>query len=220
MKKLSKYKYIIFDCDGVILNSNNIKTEAFGEVVSDFGDLAVKRLKIFHLKRGGISRYEKFKYFLETIALELNLNLKNVSLEELIQKYSLVVKRRLEVCEINNQIINFRKISQAKWFIVSGSDQKELREIFDKRKISKNFDGGIYGSPLNKEEIFDNLLKKNKINESESIYIGDSQYDHISAAKFNLDFLFLKKWSEFENINDYAFKNKINLVSDFEELTF
>ena len=61
-------------------------------------------------------------------------------------------------------------------------------------------------------------LKKNKINESESIYISNSQYDHISAAKFNLDFIFLKKWSEFKNINDYAFKNKINLVSDFEEL--
>ena len=38
MKRISQYKYLIFDCDGVILNSNNIKTEAFGEVVAYFGD--------------------------------------------------------------------------------------------------------------------------------------------------------------------------------------
>ena len=39
MNKLSKYKKIyFFDCDGVILNSNKIKTEAFKEVVSNYGE--------------------------------------------------------------------------------------------------------------------------------------------------------------------------------------
>ena len=218
MKRISQYKYLIFDCDGVILNSNNIKTEAFGEVVAYFGDKASKSLINFHLERGGISRYEKFKYFVEVIALKLNLNLKHISLDDLINRYSSIVKKKLEKCEINTDIINYKKISKAKWFIVSGSDQKELREIFSKRKICEIFDGGIYGSPLNKEDIFYNLLQKNKINKSESLYIGDSEYDHISSAKFELDFIFLKKWSEFKNIDKYAFEKKINLIDDFKQL--
>jgi phosphoglycolate phosphatase-like HAD superfamily hydrolase len=218
MQRISQYKYLIFDCDGVILNSNNIKTEAFGEVVASFGDKASKSLIDFHLERGGISRYEKFKYFVEVIALKLNLNLKHISLDELINRYSSIVKKKLEKCEINTDIINYKKISKAKWFIVSGSDQKELREIFSKRKICEIFDGGIYGSPLNKEDIFSNLLQKNKINKTECLYIGDSEYDHISSAKFELDFIFLKKWSEFKNIDNYAFEKKINLIDEFNQL--
>jgi phosphoglycolate phosphatase-like HAD superfamily hydrolase len=218
MQRINQYKYLIFDCDGVILNSNNIKTEAFGEVVASFGDKASKSLIDFHLERGGISRYEKFKYFVEVIALKLNLNLKHISLDELINRYSSIVKKKLEKCEINTDIINYKKISKAKWFIVSGSDQKELREIFSKRKICEIFDGGIYGSPLNKEDIFSNLLQKNKINKTECLYIGDSEYDHISSAKFELDFIFLKKWSEFKNIDNYAFEKKINLIDEFNQL--
>ena len=105
MKRISQYKYLIFDCDGVILNSNNIKTEAFGEVVAYFGDQASKSLINFHLERGGISRYEKFKYFVEVIALKLKLNLKHISLDDLINSYSYIVKKKLEKCEINNDII-------------------------------------------------------------------------------------------------------------------
>lgn len=219
MKKISQYKYLIFDCDGVVLNSNNIKTEAFGEVVACFGEQASKSLMNFHLERGGISRYEKFKYFLEIIAIELKLNLKHISLKDLTTSYSSIVKRKLERCEINSDIIKYKKISKAKWFIVSGSDQRELREIFSKRKISKIFDGGIYGSPLNKEDIFRNLLKENKINKSESLYIGDSKYDYISSAKFELDFIFLKKWSEFKNIDNYAFEKNIKLIYDFNQIS-
>ncbi len=218
MKRISEYKYLIFDCDGVILNSNNIKTEAFGEVVAYFGDQASKSLINFHLEKGGISRYEKFKYFVEVIALKLKLNLKHISLDDLINSYSYIVKKKLEKCEINTDIIKYKKISKAKWFIVSGSDQKELREIFYLRKIGEIFDGGIYGSPLNKEDIFRNLLQENKISQSESLYIGDSKYDHLSSAKFELDFIFLKKWSEFKNIDNYALEKKINLMYDFNEI--
>ena len=62
MKELKSYKNLIFDCDGIILNSNKIKTEAFKEVVSHYGDNAAEELVKFHVMNGGISRYEKFKF--------------------------------------------------------------------------------------------------------------------------------------------------------------
>ena len=36
MIEISKYKSLIFDCDGVILNSNKIKTDAFRKVLKNF----------------------------------------------------------------------------------------------------------------------------------------------------------------------------------------
>ncbi len=65
MKKLKSYKNLIFDCDGIILNSNKIKTDAFKEVVSHYGDKVAEELVNFHVMNGGISRYEKFNYFFE-----------------------------------------------------------------------------------------------------------------------------------------------------------
>ena len=54
---LSSYKTIIFDCDGVILNSNKIKTEAFYNVTATYGIEAANELVSYHKLNGGISRY-------------------------------------------------------------------------------------------------------------------------------------------------------------------
>ena len=42
---LSKYQTLIFDCDGVILNSNKIKTQAFYEVSKIYGHKPAQILK-------------------------------------------------------------------------------------------------------------------------------------------------------------------------------
>ena len=44
-----RYHSLIFDCDGVILNSNQIKSDAFYNVAKQFGDIAAKKLLKFHL---------------------------------------------------------------------------------------------------------------------------------------------------------------------------
>ena len=67
MLKIQEYNSIIFDCDGVILNSNKIKTRAFRMASFAFGYEASNSLESYHLKNGGVSRYAKFDYFLKNI---------------------------------------------------------------------------------------------------------------------------------------------------------
>ena len=64
---LSSYKTFVFDCDGVLLNSNNVKTKAFWDSVIDFGEDRASQLVRYHKSRGGISRYVKFEYFIDNI---------------------------------------------------------------------------------------------------------------------------------------------------------
>ena len=49
--KLSKYKSIIFDCDGVILNSNSVKTQAFYLIAKSFGDEIADSFIEYHKKK-------------------------------------------------------------------------------------------------------------------------------------------------------------------------
>tara|TARA_Y100000589_G_scaffold16820_1_gene13798 strand:+ start:213 stop:872 length:660 start_codon:yes stop_codon:yes gene_type:complete len=218
MNKLSSYKNLIFDCDGVILNSNKIKTKAFKDVVSCYGDQAAEDLKNYHLMNGGISRYAKFNYFLNAIAPNYNIDQKSIKLDVLISNYSKIVKNELENCEICSQIINYRKKSNAIWFVVSGSDQEELIKIFTKRKLVNIFDGGIFGSPLTKDQIFKNIFNNNHFDRSDSIYIGDSKYDYESAKHIGIDFVFISKWSQFKGIRNFAAQNNINFCDEFKNL--
>ena len=218
MYKLSRYKNLIFDCDGIILNSNKIKTQGFKDVVSIYGKEAALELESYHIKNGGISRYKKFNYFLETIAHKHDLDVDSIKLQDLLNNYSKVVKNKLEKCEICKQIVNYRKRSQAIWYVVSGSDQNELEEVLKKRNLYKIFDGGIYGSPLSKDEIFSNIFKNKKIEKSKSLYIGDSKYDYIAAKNIGIDFIFLTKWSEFKELRIFAKKNNISYYKEFSNL--
>ena len=57
------YKTMIFDCDGVLLDSNSAKSDAFYKVALPYGDNCARELLNFHKKNGGISRNKKFDYF-------------------------------------------------------------------------------------------------------------------------------------------------------------
>ena len=218
MRELKYYKNLIFDCDGIVLNSNKIKTEAFREVVSPYGDKAAEELVKFHIMNGGISRYDKFNYFFETISSNLNLDKKSINVEKLIENYGSKVAKKLEICEVSNQIMQYRKYSDGVWYIVSGSDQNELIKIFRKRQLINIFNGGIYGSPLSKYEIFENIFKEKMEEISKSIYIGDSKYDYLAAKKIGLDFVFLSKWSEFQDIENYSENNNIYCFKEFKDI--
>ena len=56
---------IIFDFDGVILDSNNVKTIAFKNISKRFGVSKSIALVKYHIKNGGVSRFIKIKWFVE-----------------------------------------------------------------------------------------------------------------------------------------------------------
>ena len=78
--------------------------------------------------------------------------------------------------------------NQFDFAIVSGSDQKELREVCKGRGIDLFFKR-ILGSPIEKQDNIATLLSDFKWARSKSVYIGDSNND-LEAAKTNdIDFI-------------------------------
>ena len=56
-------KGVIFDFDGVIVQSLEAKSEAFRMLYNEYGNDIAKKVVKHHQKNGGISRYEKFKHY-------------------------------------------------------------------------------------------------------------------------------------------------------------
>ena len=72
MLNSGQYTHAFFDCDGVILNSNKVKSEAFALALEGESPELVRKFVQYHQKNGGISRFVKFEYFFKHIKKQLN----------------------------------------------------------------------------------------------------------------------------------------------------
>ncbi len=212
---LSKYKTLVFDCDGVILNSNAIKTKAFYDVALSYGEKNASALVTYHIQNGGISRNIKFEYFIKNI---LGQKVTNYALNQLLEKYGQAVQKALLTCDVTSDLGTLRqKTCHVSWMLVSGGNQNELRHVFAARNIADLFDAGIYGSPDNKHEILSKVIKKNILC-FPALYVGDSQYDHVAAKESGLDFIFVAGWTDFADYNEYCQKHSIRSIDKVADL--
>ncbi|KHJ49881.1 HAD family hydrolase [Vreelandella venusta] len=216
------YTTLVFDCDGVVLESNQVKTDAFYQATLPYGEAAAQAMVDYHVANGGVSRYKKFAHFLEQIApkhaAQRNLAEQSPDLEALLQAYAGYVRDGLLSCEVAPGLKALReKAPNARWLIVSGGDQVELRDVFAQRGITAWFDGGIFGSPDNKDEILARELASGNIQQP-ALFLGDSKYDYQAACAAGLDFVFLSGWSEVERWEEWINQKKITSVTSLSEL--
>jgi len=194
MSDLTKYNTIIFDCDGVILNSNFKKIEAYRNAALEYGASSVQAEELVnhHIELTGISRYIKFEYFLKEIMSE---KITDEAMKKLVNYLNEQVLELLKDCEVTSGLRELKnKTKDIPWMVASGGDQEELRYLFKKNKIDFFFSEGIYGSPSSKHEIIEKKIK-NK-NFYPALFLGDSLYDIQTAKKYNLDFIFVYGWTD------------------------
>ncbi|UWQ35150.1 HAD family hydrolase (plasmid) [Leisingera sp. M527] len=208
------YRTLVFDCDGVILDSNRVKTEAFRQAALPYGAEAAEALVAHHVANGGISRYLKFQHFLDGIVPGRD----GPGLEALLASYAGAVRAGLMTCAAAPGLQELRAaFPDQRWLIVSGGDQAELREIFAARGLDRLFDGGIFGSPDTKDAILARELDSGNIR-PQALFLGDSTYDHRAAAAAGLDFVFISGWSEVADWQGYVRTHGLKKLVNVGEL--
>lgn len=209
------YATLIFDCDGVILNSNTIKTRAFYNVALPYGQAAAEELVNYHVQHGGKSRYQKFDYFISSI---IGRGSFPAEIQTLLSSFADEVIKGLMKCEVASGLLSLREATpNSRWLVVSGGDQKELREVFSKRGLTRLFDGGIFGSPDAKEDILARELINGNIS-LPAVFLGDSRYDYEASSRAGLDFIFVSGWSEFAEGHSFFEARSIQVVDSIEDL--
>ena len=217
---MKRYRSLIFDCDGVIFNSNQIKTDVFRTVLKKYNTKAVDEFINYHRNNGGISRYVKIEKFLKNILPKYNKNrpFNEDELNLLLQSYSNQCRDSLLKCEVTKDLSILRRISgNIPWLIVSGGDQFELREVFSKKGLTSFFNGGIFGSPEKKIDIIKREIANGMI-KFPALMLGDSKLDHIAAKSNNIDFLFVYKWTDFKSYKDYCISNSIKTIGSVSDI--
>ncbi|MGE5418074.1 MAG: HAD family hydrolase [Acidobacteriota bacterium] len=213
---MDNYQTYIFDCDGVLLDSNNIKTEAFYEVALPYGKDKAEMLTEYHRREGGISRFEKFRYFFAEILMAENYQAK---LEAAIVQYGELVRQKLLSCPTTEMLVEFLQSlpSEACKIVVSGGMQDELRQVFAQRKLDTYFHY-IFGSPDDKLKIIQRETDIGTIR-FPAVFFGDSKYDYRCACQYGIDFVFLSQYTEFADWPNYFYEHsEVKVVTNFKEL--
>lgn len=199
-------KNIFFDFDGVIAESVSAKTSAFEEMYLPYGKDIASKVVEYHKLHGGVSRYEKFKYFHKEF---LNEVINKEKVDELAIKFSNTVLDKVinseEVLGANYFIEKYHKKFQ--FWIITGTPTAEIEFIIEKRKLT-DFFIGIHGSPNNKRYWTENLIKKHNLKRDEIIFLGDASTDK-DAADFSKTHFALKESEEnkeiFKDFTGYRF---------------
>lgn len=216
------YSTFVFDCDGVVLDSNRTKTEAFRTAASPWGKDAADALVAHHVANGGVSRYEKFRHFFEKILPDVvpqgAPGRDGPDLQSLLETYARAAREGLLTCSVADGIKELRAATpQARWMIVSGGDQDELRDVFEQRGLAPLFDGGIFGSPVPKMEILEHQVETGGIR-FPAVFLGDSRLDHQAATVAGLDFIFVSNWTEVADWKDYVERNGTAAIPNIRAL--
>ena len=186
MMKL-KYQAIIFDFDGVLAESVNVKTQAFAQMYACFGEEMVSKVVAYHLENGGVSRLEKFRYYHETI---LKQPISDQEREFLGQMFSRLVFDAVVAAPWVDGAYEFLDAfhQRVKLFVASGTPEEELKAVVASRGMDRFF-VSVHGSPSTKSEIIREICRRHQLDPQRVLMVGDSMTDHRGAMSAGVAFI-------------------------------
>ncbi len=206
-------KVIIFDFDGVIVDSVNVKTEAFAEMYSPYGKNVVRKVIEHHLAHGGVSRYEKFKiYHKDFLCVELT----EAEVHKMAREFSGLVLNKVIAAPYVKGAYEFLSENYTNYdlYISSGTPDDELVSILKARGLI-NFFIDVFGSPEDKDKHVQKIINRNNYKKSDIVFIGDAAADLEAAKKNSISFI-----ARIGNINSQLINEqyKIEDLSDIKLL--
>lgn len=211
---LKKYDVLIFDCDGIIFDTTNLKLLAFQNVLKEYDKKYIKQFTDYFRSNFGRSRFLHARYFIENILKE---PFQQKKFDEIIFNFSKECKIIYDTAEICKGVIDFLQ-SNPKFdkYVASGSAQDELRDVFDKRGLNSYFIS-IYGSPRHKNDLVKDICSKYSHNNI--LMIGDAEADFRAAKSAGIDFLYISKYSvDKDNMEEISKIENFTSINDLSEL--
>ncbi|MDR1043814.1 MAG: HAD hydrolase-like protein [Candidatus Adiutrix sp.] len=173
---------IVFDCDGVILESADIKSRAIFKLGEPFGPEIQRRFYEHHLRHTGVSRYEKFAWLYRT---ELG---REISPEESTRLGHLFAGYCGEAVRQAPFVPGFEAVlaecqGRLPLFVASGTPHEELCQILAERGLRDKFTA-IFGAPPAKSELLSRIISGNGLRADRVLMVGDGETD-LQAAHDN-----------------------------------
>ncbi|EWS98583.1 haloacid dehalogenase [Pseudoalteromonas sp. SCSIO_11900] len=216
MRIFDQYDLIIFDCDGVLLDSNNMKVSAMNAALTlsnCYTNQQVESLTKQFKNNFGRSRFYHVDSFVDPLLLDIEKksDLKTFLLNSYAEQVNSLYLTVPEAVGIKPLL---RLLSSKALYVASGSEQEQLKVTLERRGFSEFFKG-ILGSPETKVDNINNILNGVKYNKA--VMVGDAVADYEAALENGIDFVF---YSPLSNVKDQMIKlsekNHFKVIDNYE----
>lgn len=169
---------LVFDFDGVLVDSVHVKADAFGAAIESEYPALVKDFVAYHLANGGMPRRAKFEHLLKNMAFEPVTALK---LDALCERFAQQTRRNIvSAAEIpgTTELLNAvpKHVTVG---ILSATPEEELRDILRARQIDHHF-SLVAGSPAKKPQML-KQWREHFSHLTSHLYLGDALSDFLAA---------------------------------------
>lgn len=186
----------MFDCDGVVLDSNELKAEMLGRALDGEPPGMAEAFVDYYKQNAGTSRYRLYGHYFRVMRPADD---PDAATEAAVKRYAGLLRAGYhEVAEmpgIRDLLARLRECGVAR-YVNSGSDEEELRDVLAGRGLAAYFTG-IFGSPRTKIE---NLSRIDAVAAGAPVLVlGDARSDMNAAREYGLDFVFVSgrtDWTE------------------------
>jgi len=208
MLNINQYKAVFWDFDGVIKESVEVKERAFVKLFSNYGQKIADRVRKHHIDNGGVSRFEKFKIYLQWVGEDVN----EKKIMELSNQFSKLV---LQSVIDAPWVLGVEKVLRTKqdhqlFILVSATPQDELMVIINKLELGSCFKF-VFGAPIDKISAIKRSLELYDIDSTSCLMIGDAETDLVAARTNDITFLLRKHESNTGLLQNY----QGDVISDF-----
>lgn len=181
-----RIKAIIFDFDGVILESVSVKTEAFRKLFENYPE-HVDDILQFHVENGGMSRFKKFEIIYRDMLRKPLTDEESQRLGEKFTEYC--YEGVLQSPYVLGALEFLKKYSQRLlFFVASGTPEEEVRKIVEEKGLSSFFKE-VYGSPRSKAELNALILEEYELDPHQALFVGDAVNDLEGALEAGVEFI-------------------------------
>jgi phosphoglycolate phosphatase-like HAD superfamily hydrolase len=203
----------IFDCDGVVLDSNPVKIAAFRAALADEDPALVEAFIDEHRRSGGVSRYAKLDRFYRQLR---SVDDPDAAIREALARFAEAARAGLQTCPAVpgvRELLTALARRNVAVHVVSGGDEAEVREALEAHGLAPLL-SGIHGSPTPKREHLERLREEGELLPG-GIYFGDAELDMQLAECFGLEFVFVAGVSDWQQGREVARGRGHRVIEDF-----
>lgn len=183
----SAWDAIMFDFDGVLVESVNVKTEAFAAMYREHGQEIEQRVVAHHLANGGMSRFDKFRIYQ---AEYLNADASEPTIDDLASRFAILVEDSVATCAEcpgGRQLLDALS-GRVPLFVISATPTEELQRIVKRRDLAAYFED-VRGAPRAKRDHILELLGQRGYRAERTLFIGDAMNDYNAAKAADVRFV-------------------------------
>ena len=176
----------LFDFDGTLVESMDVKAEAFRTLYAPFGDALADSAVAYYRANGGVPRSFRFKACHERF---LGRTPPDREIEQLGAQFGAMVEAQVIAADWVPGAREFleQQAEHVPLFLVSATPQAELDRIVEARGIGHYF-ADVLGSPPAKVALVHDLLSAYWFDRARVVMVGDSRADmeaaHAAGVRF------------------------------------